>query len=242
MDALPDHICPHCGKKLEPDVMFCKSCGNLVPELSPPAQERPTSFPSQDDPYAGYAISHQSRNVPLPDEAASQDQVASPIVSPTEQTQLSQPGMAGQNGFPPPAMEGVAGNGQDNRLRRSGWVTVLALLISLQALGAVVQTLGRILDFFSGINIGNSIGFVIAAISTVVITRLAWGLWTMRLRPWVFWAGLVIELFLLVFSLLNWYAAGNHGDLSFIWIVIQFVLVISLFLEKNIRAMIRTKE
>ena len=111
--------------------------------------------------------------------------------------------------------------------RRPLGVTIIAVLV---AIGAIFEIIGglALLAIFAPVGI-------FALIVGVISLFVAWGLWT--LKPWAFWLVVIVEVIHLVQAVLS-VARGQGvgiGDIIF-----PVVILLYLFLDRNVRAAFRT--
>ena len=111
--------------------------------------------------------------------------------------------------------------------RRPLGVTVIAILV---AIGAVFEIIGGLLLLAVFAPIG-----IFALIIGVISLFVAWGLWT--LKPWAFWLVVIVEVIHLVQAILSLTRGqgGSVGDLIF-----PIIILLYLFLDRNVRAAFRT--
>jgi hypothetical protein len=123
-------------------------------------------------------------------------------------------------------------------------ITIIAFLIGLFALLSLCGNLAGLgfapLKLFGEGGLGASLGATISSVIGLVLAvgslMVAWGLWT--LRPWAFWATVIIE----VLNLFNggWgLTMGAHGFFCGLNLIPLLILAY-LFLDKNVRLAFRT--
>lgn len=78
---------------------------------------------------------------------------------------------------------------------------------------------------------------MIAAILAAEIF-LGWGLWT--LRPWAFWATVVVEVINVLSGLYSLFAVHNGQTSGFFNLIVGLVILIYMFADRNVRAAFRT--
>ena len=111
--------------------------------------------------------------------------------------------------------------------RRPLGVTIIAILV---AMGAIFEIIGGLALLALLPPVG-----IVALIVGVISLFVAWGLWT--LKPWAFWLVVIVEVIHLVqavFALARGQAVGI-GDVAF-----PVVILLYLFLDRNVRAAFRT--
>jgi uncharacterized membrane protein (DUF2068 family) len=116
-------------------------------------------------------------------------------------------------------------------------ITIIAILMFIQAIFEIVV---GIFSFFGNI-ISNPlsgllVGWIPLAVG-VLIFILAWGLWT--LRPWAYWATLILEIVNIVLHFLGY----NQTHSVFAIIsggIISIIIVIYLLVDRNVRRAFRT--
>lgn len=111
--------------------------------------------------------------------------------------------------------------------RRPLGVTIIAILVAIGAIFEIIAGLA-LLVIFPPLAI-------FALIVGVVSLFVAWGLWT--LKPWAFWLVVIVEVIHLIQAILSM-ARGQGtgiGDL-----VIPIIILLYLFLDRNVRAAFRT--
>jgi len=251
MSASPNRFCPQCGTPFAPYASVCSTCGRNIAEPSslpptqlaappspitgypeystPPDQSPPTppswASPSQSNPYLGYSMPGQPPLVP-------------PSGTPSPYA------AAGQNSaFPPPygvppglsyaAPSQQSAMGVATRRRPVG-VTLLAVLVGLQALDTL-------LTFLVNLLIGGRLATVVlGAIVMILAFAVVWGLWTMR--RWVLWVTIVVEIFYVLIGLAGLTQPNSPASLIervLIGLVIPAVVLICLFAIRNVRTAIR---
>lgn len=114
-------------------------------------------------------------------------------------------------------------------------ITILAILLFISG---VLTVLGSLLSF--GATASNS-GLLTLVIINLILgiaeLVLGWGLWT--LRPWAFWATVILEvinLLLGIFALIQ----GNASPTVWVSIILAAIILIYLFADRNVRAAFRT--
>jgi len=122
--------------------------------------------------------------------------------------------------------------------RRPLGITIIALLLAIEGIGALILALLSIAVAFS--TPIALIGTVISVLIGLISLALAYGLWT--LQPWAFGATVAVEIFTIVFALCNFVGmlpkntlATTIGDLIF-----PVVILIYLFADKNVRPAFRS--
>ena len=121
--------------------------------------------------------------------------------------------------------------------RRPLGITIIAILLFIQAIveivGGIFSILGNIIhNPLSGL----LVGWVPLAIGVLVLI-LAWGLWT--LKPWAYWATLILEIVNIVLHLLGY--SQTHSIFAIIsGGIISIIIVIYLLVDRNVRNAFRT--
>jgi hypothetical protein len=123
-------------------------------------------------------------------------------------------------------------------------ITIIAFLIGLFALLSLCGHLAGLgiapFRLFGEGGLGASLGATISSVFGLVLALggllIAWGLWT--LRPWAFWATVLIE----VLNLLNGGWGLTLGARGFFCglNLIPLIILAYLFLDKNVREAFRT--
>jgi hypothetical protein len=121
--------------------------------------------------------------------------------------------------------------------RRPLGITIIAILMFIQAIFEIVV---GIFAFFGNIIrnplSGLLVGWIPLAVGVLVLI-LAWGLWT--LRPWAYWATLILEIVNIVLHFLGY----NQTHSIFAIIsggIISIIIVIYLLVDGNVRRAFRT--
>ena len=111
--------------------------------------------------------------------------------------------------------------------RRPLGVTIIAILV---AIGAIFEIIGglALLAIFAPVGI-------FALIIGVVSLFVAWGLWT--LKPWAFWLVVIVEVIHLVQAILS---LGRGQSVGIGDVIFPIVILLYLFLDRNVRAAFRT--
>jgi hypothetical protein len=116
-------------------------------------------------------------------------------------------------------------------------ITIIAILMFIQAIFEIVV---GIFSFFGNIISNPLSGLLVGWIPLAVgvfIFFLAWGLWT--LRPWAYWATLILEIVNIVLHFLGY----NQTHSIFAIIsggIISIIIVIYLLVDRNVRRAFRT--
>ena len=116
-------------------------------------------------------------------------------------------------------------------------VTIIAILVGIQG---VLLLIGGILAFF-GIFIPG-VGGVFAVISSitiliaVLILYFAMSLWT--LKPWAFWATVIIEIINVVFGLIALFSGREWVNVF--GLILSAIILIYFLVSSNVRAAFRT--
>jgi uncharacterized membrane protein (DUF2068 family) len=121
--------------------------------------------------------------------------------------------------------------------RRPLGITIIAILLFIQAVFEIVvgifSFIGRLItNPLSGL----LVGWIPLAIG-VLLLILAWGLWT--LRPWAYWATLVLEIVNIVLHFLGY--QQTHSIFAVIsGGIISIIVVIYLLVDRNVRRAFQT--
>jgi len=121
--------------------------------------------------------------------------------------------------------------------RRPLGITIIAILMFIQAIFEIV---GGFFAFFGNV-ISNPlsgllVGWIPLAVG-VLLFILAWGLWT--LRPWAYWATLILEIVNIVLHFLGF--SQTHSTFAIIsGGIISIIIVIYLLVDRNVRRAFRT--
>ncbi len=129
-----------------------------------------------------------------------------------------------------------------SRRARPLGITILAIIL---AIFGILALLGVILGFIGVSQLGGAVAgaatvaLIIAAIFAIAYLVLAWGLWT--LKPWAFWATVVVMVLSLLEALFGLIVQHTGlGLTSIIGLIIPIVVLIYLFADRNVRAAFRT--
>ncbi len=119
--------------------------------------------------------------------------------------------------------------------KRVTGITILVIMVLIQG---VFELLG-IATAFVAFNGVLATGVGIANLSLAVVTFvLVWGLWT--LKPWAFWATVVIEALSLVVRLFTILQPNAYVSSILLRMILPLLILVYLFANRNIRAAFRT--
>ena len=129
--------------------------------------------------------------------------------------------------------------------RRPLGVTIIAVL---DIIAGVIALLGGILGFV-GIGLAGErlpgvvdavagIALVLAIIFGLAALVLGWGLWT--LKPWAYWATVVLQILTIADHLLGWFAHHLSTASLVADIIIPVIIVVYLLADRNVREAFRT--
>jgi len=120
--------------------------------------------------------------------------------------------------------------------RRPLGITIIAILMFIQA---ILEIVVGIFSFFGSIIHNPLAGLLVGWIPLIVgvlLFILAWGLWT--LRPWAYWATLILEIVNIVLHFLGY--GQTHSILAIIsGGIISIIIVIYLLVDRNVRRAFR---
>ena len=121
--------------------------------------------------------------------------------------------------------------------RRPLGISIIAIILFIQAVFEIVvgifSFLGRLI---TNPLAGLFVGWIPMAIG-VLLLILAWGLWT--LKPWAYWATLVLEIVNIVLHFLGYQQA--HSLFAIIsGGIISIIVVIYLLVDRNVRRAFQT--
>ncbi len=112
-----------------------------------------------------------------------------------------------------------------------GVIALLGGILGFLGLGLVWGRLPTIIDAAGGVLLG------IAIILGLVALFVGWGLWT--LRPWAYWATVILEILTIVDHLFGW-LAHHLSTASLIGnIFIPVIIVVYLLADPNVREAFR---
>lgn len=116
--------------------------------------------------------------------------------------------------------------------RRPLGISIISILLFIQAIFEIVV---GIFSFFSHLITnplnGLLVGWIPLAIG-ILLFVLAWGLWT--LRPWAYWATLILEIVNIVLHFFGYYQ--THSIFAIIsGGIISIIIVIYLLVDRNVR-------
>ena len=121
--------------------------------------------------------------------------------------------------------------------RRPLGISIIAILLFIQAVFEIVT---GIFSFFGHLIrnplSGLLVGWIPLAIG-ILLLILAWGLWT--LKPWAYWATLVLEIVNIVLHFLGY--QQTHSIFAIIsGGIISIIVVIYLLVDRNVRRAFQT--
>jgi uncharacterized membrane protein (DUF2068 family) len=126
-------------------------------------------------------------------------------------------------------------NMSDVTNKRLTGITILVIMLVLQG-GLELLGIATAFVAFKGV-LATGIG--IANLSLVVATFvLVWGLWT--LKPWAFWATVIIESLSLILRLFTIFQPNANVSSILLRMILPILILIYLFANRNIRAAFRT--
>lgn len=121
-------------------------------------------------------------------------------------------------------------------------VTIIAILAAVQGVLTLVLSLFLLVPAFSstlprGLLVSVFFFFLILGVIELV---LAWGLWT--LRPWAFWATVILEIIGLANAILGLFNSNNSRGLAsdILNIVVPIVILVYFLVDRDVRAAFRT--
>lgn len=124
-------------------------------------------------------------------------------------------------------------------------ITIISIILFIQG---ILELLGAILLFtaaggtaasgHSVVSTAATVTAVIALILALITLLLAWGLWT--LRAWAFWGIVVVEVINLINGIIGWTQGNNSFFTILFGIVVPIVILLYMFLDRNVRAAFRT--
>jgi len=121
--------------------------------------------------------------------------------------------------------------------RRPLGITIIAILLFIQA---VLEIIAGIFSFLGRLITNPLAGLLVGWVPLVVgilLFILAWGLWT--LKPWAYWATLVLEIVNIVLHFLGY--GQTHSILAIIsGGIVSIIIVIYLLVDGNVRRAFRT--
>jgi hypothetical protein len=139
----------------------------------------------------------------------------------------------------------VSGGKMEGLVRRQRplGITIIAIIV---AVVAILSLLGIILAFVgvrafvhNGVlDSAATVVLVIGAIIALIELFFAWGLWT--LKPWAFWATVIIEVIRLISALYSWLVVHSSLATVFFSMLVAIVVLVYLFADRNVRAAFRT--
>ncbi len=128
------------------------------------------------------------------------------------------------------------------RRQRPLGVSIIAIILLI--LG-ILGVLGTILGFIALASVhstvlsaGGTVLLVIGLIIAIAEIFLFWGLWT--LKPWAFWATVVIEAISVIESLYSLLVLHNSLASVLLSLIIPVIVLIYLFADRNVRTAFRT--
>ena len=116
-------------------------------------------------------------------------------------------------------------------------ITIIAILLFIQAVFEIVTGIFSFIGhIITNPLAGLLVGWIPLAIGILLLV-LAWGLWT--LKPWAYWATLVLEIVNIVLHFLGY--GQTHSTLAIIsGGIISIIIVIYLLVDGNVRRAFRT--
>lgn len=114
----------------------------------------------------------------------------------------------------------------------TGLIALVGGILGFLGLGLVGERIPVIVDAVAGV------ALVIAILIAVASLVLGWGLWT--LKPWAFWATVIVEVLTIADHLLGWLTHHLGTTSSITEIVIPVIIIVYLFADRNVRAAFRT--
>ena len=116
-------------------------------------------------------------------------------------------------------------------------ITIIAILLFIQA---VIEILVGIFAFIGATLVNPAAGLLLGWIPLaigIITFIVAWGLWT--LRPWAYWATLILEIVNIVLHFLGY--GQTHSIFAIIsGGIISIIIVIYLLVDGNVRRAFRT--
>ncbi len=116
--------------------------------------------------------------------------------------------------------------------RRPLGITIIAILLFIQA---ILEIITGFFSFFGSIIHNPLSGLLVGWVPLVVgvlLFILAWGLWT--LRPWAYWATLILEIVNIVLHFLGY--SQTHSIFAIIsGGIISIIIVIYLLVDRHVR-------
>lgn len=121
--------------------------------------------------------------------------------------------------------------------RRPLGITIIAILLFIQA---ILEIIFGFFSFFGSIIHNPLSGLLVGWVPLVVgvlLFILAWGLWT--LRPWAYWATLILEIVNIVLHFLGY--GQTHSIFAIIsGGIISIIIVIYLLVDRHVRRAFHT--
>ena len=117
--------------------------------------------------------------------------------------------------------------------RRPFGVTIIAILLFISAVIEIIAGLFFLLGSIVSNPLAGLLGGWIPLAVAILSFILAWGLWT--LKPWAYWATVILEVFNIVVHLFS-FGQSNHsfGDI-FGGGLISLIILIYLLVDRNVR-------
>ncbi len=115
--------------------------------------------------------------------------------------------------------------------RRPLGITIIAVLTALSGILAVIGALTVLFAVGSG-----AIGIVLVVFALIIGIAnlvLAYGLWT--LKPWAFWATVILEAIGLVLAIVNIATGRSTFAAQAVSIIIAAIIIIYMFADSKVR-------
>ena len=121
-------------------------------------------------------------------------------------------------------------------------ITIIAAILGISAILALLVlmlglTRASILGVGAGLNSAVYLALLGALLWGFFEVALAWGLWT--LRPWAFWATVIIEAARIIFGLYIVFVLRTAILEGFLSLIIPIVILVYLFADRHVRAAFR---
>ena len=125
--------------------------------------------------------------------------------------------------------------------QRPRGITIISIVLWILGILAVIGSIGSIVLVNAAVHSAAldtiaTVILIISAILGIAEIVLGWGLWT--LKPWAFWATVVVEALIVIVELYNVIAV--HNNLGLFYLILGLVILIYLFADRNVRAAFRT--
>lgn len=114
-------------------------------------------------------------------------------------------------------------------------ITILVIMVLIQGVFELLGIATAFVAFTGVLATGVGIANLSLAVATFV---LVWGLWT--LKPWAFWATVVIEALSLVVRLFTILQPNAQVSSILLRMILPLLILVYLFANRNIRAAFRT--